>query len=213
METNTSQSIAIRPYNTSLYRVLRAFEESAWKASWRRCHLKGQMERECTRQQEQSMMYKSTCKAFVARAQNEGQGQVCLCGCVCVCTCNEAGEIVRGQIIKGLEGHSLILEAMWRLQTSLRWGGVSSSVIQGYSNFPSSCLITSGLRVSLFTWEQWQNKGFLGSLRYVLKWMGDFSFQLLIVNYIVCLRMQIPLVIRKPFNDNQYNRQLPLGCL
>jgi len=40
--------------------VLRAFEERAWKASWRRCHLKGQMKRECTRQQEQSRMYKST---------------------------------------------------------------------------------------------------------------------------------------------------------
>lgn len=74
-------------------------------------------------------MYKSTCKAFVARAQNEGQGQVCLCGCVCVCMCSEAGETVGGQIIKGLESHSLILEAMWSLQTILRWGGVSSSVI------------------------------------------------------------------------------------
>lgn len=109
--------------------MLRAFEERAWKASWRRRHLKGQMKRECIRQQEQSRMYKSTCKAFVARAQNEGQGQVCLCGCVCVCMCNEAGETVGGQIIKGLESHSLILEAMWSLQTILRWGGVSSSVI------------------------------------------------------------------------------------
>ena len=53
-------------------------------------------------------MYKGTCKVFVARAQDEGQGQGWE-------VCNEAAEMVRGQIIKGLEDHGLILEAMGSL--------------------------------------------------------------------------------------------------